>query len=279
MGGYNERSHPLKQARQGYAMKLNYVPLLKVQRELQGIPRGLGRFQQYLRTMLTKDGTDLELVPLVIMNPMGKDHVTTMLDTLLTMEADRIAADSAAEASIQSADIAEEFSASLVVADDLLGGGTNRYAYEYDLRFGPERLRHRSPNAKGRSWISGILWTSEVPTERTVREAMFTAVYRTARRLRHGPARTLRERLAQEGDVLAMAGCGLPAIDEGELRHTREVLASFLDAEDMPTTIECLFGDSAASSLGYTPRGLAPWAGLALALHDAQALNAARRGS
>jgi hypothetical protein len=32
-------------------MKLDYVPLLYIQRELQGVPRGMGRFRQYLRTI------------------------------------------------------------------------------------------------------------------------------------------------------------------------------------------------------------------------------------
>lgn len=38
----------------------------------------------------------------------------------------------------------------------------------------------------------------------------------------------------------------------------------------MRTAIECLFGDAAGATLGFTPRGLSPWAGLALALHDAR---------
>ena len=50
----------------------------------------------------------------------------------------------------------------------------------------------------------------------------------------------------------------------------REVLIPYLDAEDMRTCIECLFWDAAARTLGFTPRGLSPWAGLALALHDAR---------
>jgi hypothetical protein len=55
-----------------------------------------------------------------------------------------------------------------------------------------------------------------------------------------------------------------------DLANTREVLAPVLNAEDMRTCIECLFGDAAARTLGFTPRGLSPWAGLALALHDAR---------
>jgi len=33
-------------------MKLEYVPLLKIQRELYGIPRGFERFRAYLETMI-----------------------------------------------------------------------------------------------------------------------------------------------------------------------------------------------------------------------------------
>jgi hypothetical protein len=87
---------------------------------------------------------------------------------------------------------------------------------------------------------------------------------------RHGPARTLRAMLTQEGSVMARAGCTGPVLDEEDIAYTREVLSPFLDAEDKGTAIECLFGDAAGRILGFTPRGLSPWAGLALALHDAR---------
>ena len=44
-------------------MQLDYVPLLQIQRDLYGIPRGMERFRTYLRTMINDDGTDLELRP------------------------------------------------------------------------------------------------------------------------------------------------------------------------------------------------------------------------
>jgi hypothetical protein len=131
-------------------MNLDYVPLLRVMRELHNIPRGqppdfngMKRFQQYVRTIFPRkrngeiDEDAVYLLPLLAMNPMGKDHVTALL--------------------------AEDIS------------------------------------------------------------------------------------------------------------YTREVLAPFLDADDMRTCIECLFGDAAARTLGFTPRGLSPWAGLALALHEERA--------
>ena len=55
-----------------------------------------------------------------------------------------------------------------------------------------------------------------------------------------------------------------------DLASTREVLIPFLDADDKRTCMEYLFGDEAGRTLGFTPRGLSPWAGLALALHDAR---------
>jgi hypothetical protein len=254
-------------------MQLDYVPLLKIQRELHSIPRGTARFQQYLRTMLTRDGKDVELPPLGIMNPMAKEHVTSLLDALLALNADEIAARAVADVSSRLANVSGEFKLSVVVADDAMGGGTNRYAYEYDLRFGPARLRYRTQK---RSWITAVLWSSEAPTEQAVREAVLTAAYRVAYVLQHGPARTIRDMLAQEGHVMAQAGCAGPVLNAEDIASTRRLLTPFLDFDDMRTAIECLFGDAAGETLGFTPRGLAPWAGLALALHQTPS---ASRGS
>ena len=67
---------------------------------------------------------------------------------------------------------------------------------------------------------------------------------------------------------MVLADCDRPTLDAEDLAYTREVLAAFLDSSDKRTCIECLFGDAAARTLGFTPRGLSPWAGVALALHD-----------
>jgi hypothetical protein len=54
-------------------MNLEYVPLLRIQRELQGMPRSHERFREYLRTMTNEDGTGLALPSLGIVNPMLHD--------------------------------------------------------------------------------------------------------------------------------------------------------------------------------------------------------------
>jgi hypothetical protein len=252
------------------AVKLDYVPLLKVQRELQGLPRDYARFRQYLRTIWSRESTGLDLTPLLVANPMGKEHVTALLDALLALDADGVAARAAAEACSRLADVPGDFKSTLVVADDLMGGWTNRYACEYTLRFRSGPAPERLPRWTNDFWVYGVLWSSEAASERAAREAMLTAAYRMGYVQRHGPARTLRDRLAQEGHVMAAAGCDGPALDADDLEYTREVIAPFLAADDMRTAIECLFGDAAARTLGFSPYGLSPGAGLALALHDAR---------
>ncbi len=244
-------------------MKLEYVPLLKIQRELYGIPRGVERFRAYLETMIDPETRDLALPPLVAMNPMGKQHVPALLDALLAFDAEIVAAAAVAEAMAHIADIPGEFKIGLAVSDDLKGGWTNRYASEFSLCF------EMKPIIK-RGWLSAILWTSETPSRHTTRETVLTTIYRAAYIQQHGLARTLREMLAQEGYALAMAGCTQPALDDDDLAYTREIITAHLDAKDRPTVMTCLFGDFAAHSLGYQPQGLSSRAGFALALHEAQ---------
>ncbi len=149
-------------------MKLQYVPLLQLQRDLYQMPRGRERFREYLATMVDPTTRDLKL-PLVAMNPMGKDHVPALLDELLALDADGIGAEAVGGAEPLLAHLAGEFKVALVVADDLLGGGTNRYDTEFKRRFGSKPYHQRG-------WIEGGLWTSETPSAIAVREEVLTAV-------------------------------------------------------------------------------------------------------
>ena len=53
-------------------MRLEYEPLLRIQREIQGMPFGRERFRAYLRKIWNCYETDFELIPLLVANPMGK---------------------------------------------------------------------------------------------------------------------------------------------------------------------------------------------------------------
>lgn len=243
-------------------MDLEYVPLLQIQRDLYRLPRGMERFRAYLQAMTDAETGELAR-PLSAMNPMGKDHVPAMLDSLLTLHAEDLGAIAVSTARGQLKDEPGRFKVGLVIVDDAQGGWTNRYAYEFSHRFEETTLYKRG-------WIEAFVWTSEPPAASTVREEITSAIHRAAYIQRHGPARSLSAMLAQEGTAMAKAGCVTPALEADDLAYTRDVLQPLLHATDRATAMACLFGDEAAHALGYQAHGLSPRAGLALALHDAR---------
>ncbi len=245
-------------------MTLTFVPLLRVQRELYSMPRGIERFREYLKTMTDAETGDLAL-PLVAMNPMGKDHVPALIDDYLALGGEAIAQEATEHAGVRRAAasaVAEpQYRVALVVSDDLKGGWTNRWASEYS-----HRIEYAAITKRG--WLVGILWTSEPASVQNVRDAVLTSIYR-AEYLQSNPAPiTLGDMLDQEGYAIARAGCVTPRIDDDDLAYTRRVIEPLRGATDRATIIACLFGDTAAKALGYPPQGLSDRAGLALALHD-----------
>jgi len=241
-------------------MRLTFVPLLQIQRDLYDLPRNMERFNAYLATMTDPATGDLK-VPLVAMNPMGKEHVPALLDDWIALGADEIAARAVADAATRLQPVSGEFQVALVIADDAKGGWTNRHFYDFSQRFHTKAL-HR------RGWVTGLLWTSETPAAGAAREAALAGVYRAAYIEQHGYAVTLRQMLAQETYATASAGCTAPALDPDDLAYTREAIAGYLDATDQPTIMACLFGDEIADALGYPRLGFSRHAGFALALAD-----------
>ena len=68
-------------------MKLSLLPLLQIQRDLYAMPRGMERFREYIKAMTDPETGDLSL-PLVAMNPMGKDHVPALIDEYIALGAE-----------------------------------------------------------------------------------------------------------------------------------------------------------------------------------------------
>ena len=254
-------------------MKLSLLPLLQIQRDLYALPRGFERFREYIKTMTDPETGDLAL-PLVAMNPMGKEHVPALIDQYLALDAEKIAAEATAKAvavqkdSVWTATASavapeREYKVALVVSDDLKGGWTNRWASEFGYRIEGAAITKRG-------FITAILWTSEPASAERVRDEVLTSIYRVEYLQSHPAPKTLREMLAQEGFAMARAGCTSPALDDEDLEYTRTVIEPLLDAHDRATVIPCLFGDAAAVALGYPAQGLSNRAGLALALSVGQ---------
>ena len=251
-------------------MQIELVPTLQIQRDLYDMPRGMERFREYINTMMPPGSTELKL-PLMSMNPMGKDHLPVFLDRLIGFHAEDVARDAASEAAGGLSADEGNYRLCVVVSDDLKGGWTNRFTSE---------LSHRGfeqPGMYKRGWIVAILWTSETYTPDLVREEVRACIFRAAYAQRHGATRTLGALLAQEAFAMSHAGATRPSLDDEDLAYTREVLAPLAGKSDRATVIAGLFGDAAARELGYEPLGLSARAGLALALADGRAARQASR--
>jgi hypothetical protein len=243
-------------------MEVSVLHLLAIQRDLYAMPRGMDRFRAYIATMT--GGTDDLVLPLASMNPMGREHVAAMIDELLRMDAEAVAEAAATEASARLAQVPGQLAVGLVATDDAHGGWTNRYFTEMVLRFETAQLLRRG-------WAVVPLWTSEAWSPARVHEDVLAAVYRAAFQQEHGQPQTLGDMLAQEGWAARFAGATQPMLEPGDLDYTRKVLEPYRHASDYPTVFACLYGDEAARSVGYPPRGLSARAGFALARAEALA--------
>jgi hypothetical protein len=246
-------------------LDITLVPLLRIERDLYDMPRDVSRFRRYLE-VIQGDTDDVQYPPLVALNPMGREHVAETLDTLLSLDAESVAAEAVEEACrrLAGVEIEGQFKLGLVVVDDLKGGWTNRQFVEMGFRFTPRASLKRG-------WIPGALWTTEVPTVEAVRLEVLQVVFRTVFILEHGEPRTLGAMMGQEGHAAAFSGVTGPAIDPEDLDYSRQVITPHLGADDLATQFACLYGDAAAKAVGFVPLGLSPRAGYSVAVADALA--------
>jgi hypothetical protein len=242
-------------------MRITYLPVLPILRDLYLQPRDMQRFRTYVATLTA--GTDDVVVPIGVANPMAKEHAVARIDELLALGADELAA--AATASAQDrlgrVPLNVEIKATLVLADDVGGGWTNRYTTEASVRF-PSR------GALKRPFATALAWTSALPTPAQIREEVLAAIYRVAYQQCFGLPTTLGAMLDQEGCAGVFAGTR-PGLAGADLEAARLIIAGCGKSPPYGEIFACLYGDAAAAELGYQPLGLPARAGFAVAVADA----------
>ena len=250
---------------------MHYVPLLSQQRAIYAIPAGRERFDAYV-TLIREEN----LTSLSAMNPMGKPHCATWLDDYITQEADAHLAREVNSTAPKLPGLLPSARVTAVLIDDLKGGWTNRWCVEYDLNFPASNLSINFSSTfsttSSYEWLLIPLWTSEPAELKRALENTRLTLYRRAYQVMHPPTqkihRTLREHLAQEAWVRQQAANTkqtLPVLSHEEHEYTYDVLKPLLENTDRPTILASLYGDEAATSLGYKPLGLSPRAGLMIA--------------
>ena len=139
------------------AMRVTYLPVLAILRDLYEQPRDMQRFRRYVATLT--GGSDDVVLPIGVANPMAKEHAVVKIDELLAIGADEVGAQAAldADARLKQVTADVEIKASVVLVDDVAGGWTNRFTSEASVRF-PGR------GALKRPFATALAWTSESPT-------------------------------------------------------------------------------------------------------------------
>lgn len=236
-------------------MDLQFLPLLSTQRELLEIPRGMERFKHYIGAML--GGTDDLVLPIGSFNPMSKPHVTERLDELRALGAEDAAAAAVAQAEDRLRDQSGVLRVGLVLADDAMGGWTNRYLTDAAHRF-------QSGGELKRGFATVLLWTGEPASRDQIRTEVMSTIYRAAYRLHHSVSQDLRALLVQEGLATRFAGVTATLTDPA-LAPIWKHIRPYLEETHYPTVIACLYGDEAATTVGYPPLGFPAYAGFAIA--------------
>ncbi len=242
------------------SMKFVAQPMLAALLEIYRIPPGKDRFDAYIKTAIAgaSRARDVACPPLMVANPMAKNHANQQLETWLALGAEeelKVLLEQANQA-FSGFEFASPVHVGLTLVDDLKGGWTDSILTDWGLRF-PEKLNP--------TWVCVPLWTKYPQTLEILRRNAKMAIGRFVWQAQHGTAVTLREMLAQEGYAQAFAGekVSLPRED---LAYTQTVLEPLLENTDKPTLLAALFGDEAAKHVGYHALGLSHQAGLELAL-------------
>lgn len=246
-------------------MRFEVVPILPIARELYAKPRDMKRFQDYLKTMLNARGDDVELPPMNLMNPMGREHVAAAVERLIAMDAEKLLAEALREAEKKLPEPDVPVKAGLTVLDDVAGGWTHTELVEADLYFGAER----SAKKKRDAWIVVPTWIKRAPDARAIREEALAAAFRARHRMAHGAPSTLREAMAQEGAAWRFAGRA-PTLDAATLARIEKTLEPHLDSRVFATMFAGMYGDRAADEVGHKPLGVPERAGFELALARAR---------
>lgn len=239
---------------------IEHVPLLDILYNLYQQPRDMARFQAYLDTLLNDQKDDADLLPLVLANPMGREHLVEMIGQMLAFDAESIAKQALEEAWRDLNIPFTGYRHGLTVADDVKGGWTQRTITDFNQRF-------QIVVPAKRAWVITALWAGDDrPTPERIRQAVLMSIYRIHHIREHGQALTLKAMLFQEGMASRYAGVQT-TLDHEDLTYTQSIVDEYLMTDDYSIIIAALYGDQSARALGYSPLGLSPNAGLELAIY------------
>lgn len=227
-------------------MNFELLPILDLMLDFYEKPRDLGRFQAYLALLQGDTKGDLA-VPIGGFNPMAKAHVLDKLRELKALNAEKIMAETLANAFPKQKN-APVFKVALTLADDAQGGWTNRFTTDFDSKFKINALVNRQ-------FCTPVFWTSDNFNATLIQETTMEYAFRTAYwHNKKTRPQTLKDHFEQEQFVAKNTAYKTPkpACDAASLRQFYTVHA---DSDDYALIFNFFYGDAASESLGFKTFG------------------------
>jgi hypothetical protein len=217
------------------------------------------RYHSYV-ALMTKDRG--EILPIGDFSPMG-ERQKLFLEQLIAIDAEKVAAETCLS-------IAEEFSQKktfrilLVVIDEPKNGWTQRYLTDATWRFSDDLEQLSTHNTGFDRWIVVQLWTTDhklnaiIPSSISVSNKVKESVARAYYQSEIGYAKNLFDMLRQEACVQNYLDIPLPV----HHHHEISIISQYLSSTSYPVNFALLYGDVAATSVGYQAFGLSHFSGL-----------------
>ncbi|MEM7574694.1 MAG: hypothetical protein AAF433_17445 [Bacteroidota bacterium] len=233
-------------------MPFQLIPIIDRMLELYAQPRSAQRFEEYLAMLREHPKGDMVL-PIAAYNPMAKDQVVGKLHELKELGAEKLMTETLSETNLQTEGEIDEplIDVVLNLADDLLGGWTNRYTTDYDSKFKIHAF-------VSRNFCTPFFWTSEDYSAELIqsrtRQYAFRTLYWLRKRLLR--PRSLQDHLEQEIYVATHCPPAFMDHESGELDILRQFYQTHRASEDYSLIFNFFYGDAASQSLGFTTYGL-----------------------
>jgi len=219
-------------------------PILDTMIAFYELPRTPERFNRYLELLRGNTKDDLVL-PVGGFNPMAKEHIMEKLQELKTLQIEKIMT----EITIQLNSHYHPKAAIEVVfnlADDLHGGWTNRFSTDYSSKFKLNALVQRN-------FCTPFFWTSEIPSERLIRERTREYLLRTLFWKTHSKPQTLNDFFNQEQFVMLHAS---KKLNHPDMDQVDSFLKTYGESDEETVIFNFFYGDEASESLGYPCYGI-----------------------
>jgi len=233
-------------------MSFVLLPVLDQMLELYQQPRGFQRFRDYLQLALNEKRDDLEL-PIAVFNPMAKEHVLAKLRELKELDAEALIEQAIHELPFEcTAELPGTFQVALNLADDAMGGWTNRYTTDYQSKFQQQALTKRR-------FCLPLFWVSESYTPQNIHTRVQEYTRRLIYQLQNPKCATLQDHIRQEAFAQQVS-----SQTERTIAPQMKVLyQQYKETSNYPEIFCFLYGDKAGTELGYEPVGvLEPFWGL-----------------